>query len=149
MIHHSHLFGSYYESLFLGIFRFVSFPFAYKIFRFALKRNKRNKSFFRYFASLIFASVSLRSEMRGHQRIYNSYRILSNLPSSLISGTFTLESRKKNDSAVSAAWWTIYRPWRISCKVYTIGWVNFWLFSNFIHLHVVYPGFNYGNAKFF
>ena len=78
------------------------------------------------------------------------YRRLSNLPATLIPGTFTLESRKKNDSALSAAWWTIYRLYRVLCEVYTIWWVNFRLFSNFTHLHVVCrsPGYKWGNAKF-
>ena len=35
------------------------------------------------------------------------------------------------------------------CKVYAIGWVNFNFFSNVMHLHVVCPGYNWGNAKFF
>ena len=78
------------------------------------------------------------------------YRRLSNLPATLIPGTFTLESRKKNDSALSAALWTIYRLYRVLCEVYTIWWVNFRLFSNFTHLHVVCrsPGYKWGNAKF-
>ena len=85
-----------------------------------------------------------------NQRIYNSYRILllSNLPSSLIPSTCTLESRKKNYSPLSAAWWTIYRLYRVLCKVYTIEWVNFRLLSNFMHLHVVCPGYNWENAKY-
>ena len=45
---------------YFGIFRFVSFRFASKIFHFASERKKRNQPFFLYFASLIFASVSLR-----------------------------------------------------------------------------------------
>ena len=40
--------------------------------------------------------------LRKTQRIYNPHRILSNLPSSFIPTTFTLESRKKNYSALSA-----------------------------------------------
>ena len=57
----------------------------------------------------------------GPKNIY-LYRIQSKSPSSLIWGHLPLESRKKNDSTLSAAWWTFYRMYRILCKVYTIGW---------------------------
>ena len=75
-------------------------------------------------------------------------RILSNLPSSFFPSTCTLESRKKNDSPLSAAWWTISRLYRVLCKVYKIEWVNFRLFSNFMHFDVVCPWYNWENAKY-
>ena len=56
--------------LLFGIFRFVLFRFAYKIFHFASKQNKQNKPFFFAISlrsySLPFRFFSHRSEIRGH-----------------------------------------------------------------------------------
>ena len=36
---------------------------------------------------------------------------------------------------------------KVFCKVYTVGWVDFELFSNFMHLHVVWGTSRYNTGK--
>ena len=49
---------------------------------------------------------------------------------------------------LAAAWWTIVVGWReYYASVYTVGWVDFGLFSHFMHLHVFRGSPRYNTGK--